>query len=121
MDSNRQKIYSPRTVLGILTGVGATILLIVSIRNYILATILGMLVAMAISGRSTPGEFAVTGFITGSVAGLYLGAGSYILWSDNTAVNMLAGMLFTGLLCSAYGYFTGKIIQFYKQGNELHF
>jgi hypothetical protein len=121
MDSNRQNISSLRTVLGKLIGVGTTILLIVSIRNYILATILGMLIAMAISGRSTPGEFAVTGFLTGSVAGLYLGAGNYFLWSDITAVNMLAGMLFTGLLCAAYGYFTGKIILFYKQGNGLHF
>ena len=121
MYSSRQNMISVRAALGILVGASASILLISTMRNYILATILGMLVAMIISGRSTPVEFAVYGFLTGSIGGLYMGAGDTITWSEVRGLNMLVAMLFTGFLCAGYGYFTGKMLILFKQGRGPFF
>lgn len=105
-----------RIIVGVLAGAGLSMVLMSFIRNYILATILGMLVAVIISGRSTPREFALTGFLAGAMAGIYLGAASYINWIEVTSLNMLAAMLFTGLLCAGYGYLIAKLQQVLKKG-----
>jgi hypothetical protein len=112
----RKNLMIVRMIMGVIVGAGVSILLMSFIRNYILATILGMLVALAISGRSTPSYYALIGFLTGALAGIYLGATPNINWIDITGLNMLAVMLLTGFLCAGYGYLIGKLQQVLKKG-----
>ena len=129
MDSNGQSFFSGRVILGILAGVTASILFISFMRNYVLATVLGMLVAVMIADLEQPRKFAMLGFITGSIAGLYLGARNFLIQGElhmaldylGLAISMLAGLVLTGLLCALYGFITGKVLILYQKGQGPFF
>lgn len=129
MNVSRQSFFSSRVILGILAGVVASILFIQIMRNYVLATVLGMLAAVIVSRLTRPVELAGLGFITGALAGLYLGARNTLSGDElaaagdylSLALYMLGWLLFTGLVCGVYGFITGKFLALYKQGRGPFF
>lgn len=116
-------------LLSITAGAAAAILLSLFMRNYALAAVLGSLLAISIAGLEKPREFAILGIATGSLAGLYLGARYYLALgglnrlSDfaRLGISMLAGLLLGGLVCAAYGWVIGKVLELYKQGRGPFF
>jgi hypothetical protein len=124
--SNRPFI-SWRVFLSILAGVAASILFISYIRNYILATVLGLLVGVWIADLPQPRDSALLGLVTGALTGLYLGwrnapvpAGIFP-GSPLLATSLLGWLVLTGLVCTVYGFVAGKFIQLYRKGQGPFF
>ena len=69
MNAKHDTFFTPRIILSILSGSAAAILLISMMHNYIIATILGMLVTVIISDRLQPKILVILGSLVGSVAG----------------------------------------------------
>lgn len=128
MEPIKKRFFTGRVILSILAGVAAAILFMSFMRNYLLASVLGLLVAALIVRLSQPGEYALLGAITGGLAGLYIGARNYLLQAPagsldypTLALYMLGGLLLTGLLCALYGFLTGKFLALYRQGRGPFF
>lgn len=129
MNPENHSFFSPRILLAILSGSAAAILLISLMRNYLLATILGMLVAVTISDRQEPKNLVLLGSLVGSIAGLYWGGRNYVLSSPGQInfadpaliLAMLGGLLLSGLLCAVYGWIIGKLLVLYRQGHGPFF
>lgn len=124
-----RSLFSVRMVLSVVAGVTTSVMLISFMRNYILATVLGSLVAIAISGLRQPKECAWLGLACGSLAGFYLGARNYLAVDDlriaedmSALASSLVGWLaLTGLLSAFYGFLTGKFFVLYKKSQGPFF
>lgn len=129
MNTRKGALFSSRIILAILVGSAAAIAFISLMRNYLLATVLGMLLAVVISDRQEPKSLVILGSLVGSIAGLYWGGRSYAL-SAQGSINfvdpffllaLLGGLLLSGLLCAIYGWIIGKLLVLYHQGRGPFF
>ena len=129
MNARHETFFTLRIILSILSGSAAAILLITMMRNYILATILGMLVTVIVSDRLQPKSLTILGSLVGSVAGLYWGGRNYAL-SASGRINfadplfilaLFGGLLLSGLLCAIYGWIIGKLLVLYRKGRGPFF
>jgi hypothetical protein len=124
-----KQFFTPRVLLSITAGAAAAILLSLFMRKDTLAALLGFLLAISIAGLEKPLEFAILGSIAGSLIGLYLGARNYLVLGRSGSltdfaglgISMLAGLLLSGLVCAAYGWIIGKVLELYKQGRGPFF
>jgi hypothetical protein len=106
-----KKYLTPRVLLSISAGIAGAILFSLLVRNYILAIIIGLLLATSIAGMEKPRECIILGGATGSLVGLYVGARYYLTEGELNGLNdfarlgitMLAGSVLSGLICSIYG------------------
>lgn len=129
MKSVRRTLFSRRNILGILIGVFTSLVLVSWMRNYILASILGMMVTLIIADLRQPTELAMLGLVTGSMAGLYRGVRNYLISGEvpiNTIdkgliISVLGGLILTGLICASYGFILGKIFRLYNKGQRVFF
>ena len=125
----RQVLFSRRNILGIVLGVVASVIFISLMKNYLLASILGMMVTLLIVDLRQPKELAVLGFVTGSMSGLYWGARNYVI-SGEALVNltdtglitpMLGGLVLIGLVCSGYALILSQIFHLIAKGERPFF
>lgn len=124
-----KKYLTPRVLLSISAGIAGAILFSLFIRNYVLATILGLLLATSIAGLEKPRECVLLGSATGSLVGLYVGARYYLAEGElnglsdfaGLGITMLAGSVVSGLICAVYGWITVKILELDKQGRRPFF
>lgn len=124
-----KKYLTPRVLLSISAGIASAILFSLFIRNYVLATILGVLMATSIAGLEKPRECVLLGSATGSLVGLYVGARYYLAEGKlgspidlaELGITMLAGSMLSGLICAVYGWITVKILELNKQGRGPFF
>jgi hypothetical protein len=127
MEPTRESTFTPRVILGIVAGIAFSLLLIYLKSGYQFAPILGLLVAMSIANLNQPGEFAMLGFASGSLSGLFLGLSIYLNSNRlnptpvGIALALLVGAVISGLICAVYGYVIGKILSYYKQGRGPFF
>lgn len=129
MDSKKVSFISTRIILAILGGSTASIILMFWIRNYLLASVLGMLVTILIADQLQPKRAALLGLIVGCLAGLFWGWRNYRLtvqagvdlFDPALILAMLTGLLLSGLLCAAYGWIIGKLLILYRQGRGPFF
>jgi len=124
MNSNKESFIFTRIILAILGGSIASIVLMFWIRNYLLASVLGMLVAIMIADHLQPKRTALLGLIVGCLASLFWGWRNYRLtvqagvdsFDPALILAMLTGLLLSGLICAVYGWIIGKLLTLYKQG-----
>ena len=124
MKTTKQTFMSGRVILAIVAGVAGSILFISIMRNYMLATVIGAIIAMMVAGERPRTQFTLLGLITGGFAGLYLGSQAYWLTDllpglhlgANLIVSLLSGLIVTGLLCAVYGFLIGSILALYRKG-----
>ena len=124
-----KQFFTPRVLLSISAGIAGSVLLSLFIRNYVLATILGLLIATSFAGLQKPTECVLLGSTTGSLVGLYVGARYYLAEGElgslrdfaGLGITMLAGSVLSGLLCAAYGWITVKILKLDEQGRDRSF
>jgi len=129
MNPTLKKYLTPRVLLSISAGIAGAILFSLFIRNYVLATILGLLLATSIAGLEKPRECVLLGSATGSLVGLYIGARYYLAEGElrglsdfaGLGITMLAGSVLSGLFCAIYGWITIKILELDKQGRGPFF
>lgn len=129
MNPIRKQFFTPRVLLSIIAGIAGAILFSLFIRNYVLAMILGLLLATSIAGLEKPRECVLLGSATGSLVGLYVGARYYLAEGELSSlrdfaglgITMLAGSILSGLLCAAHGWITVKILELDKQGRGPFF
>ncbi len=129
MNPIRKHFLTPRVVLSIIAGIAGAIMFSLFIRNYVLAMILGLMLATSIAGLEKPRECVLLGSATGSLVGLYVGARYYLAEGELSSlrdfaglgITMLAGSILSGLLCAAYGWITVKILKLDKQGQGPFF
>jgi hypothetical protein len=125
----RQVVFSRRNILGIVLGVVASVIFISLMKNYVLASILGMMITLLIVDLKQPGELAMLGFVTGSMAGLYSEARNYVismeapvnLTDTGLITSMLGGLIWTGLVCGGYAFVLGIIFRLLARGERPFF
>lgn len=125
----RQVFFSRRNIFGILLGAVASFIFISLMKNYVLASILGMMITLIIVDLRQPSELAMLGFVTGSMAGLYSGARNYVvsmevpvnLMDTGLITSMLGGLILTGLICGGYAFVLGIIFRLLSKGERPFF
>jgi hypothetical protein len=129
MNPIRKQFFTPRVLLSISAGIAGAIMFSLFIPYYVLATILGLLLATSLAGLEKPRECVLLGSTTGSLVGLYVGARYYLAEGELSSlrdfaglgITMLAGSILSGLLCAAYGWITIKVLKLEKQGRGPFF
>ena len=129
MNPSQKKFLTPRVLLSLIAGIAGAISFSLLMRNYVLATIFGLLLATSIAGMEKTRECIILGGATGSLIGLYVGARYYLTEGElnglsdfaRLGITMLAGSVLSGLICSIYGWITVKILDLDKQGRGPFF
>lgn len=122
-------LFSRRNILGILLGVVASFILITLMKNYLLASVLGMMITLIVLHLRQPREMTILGLVTGSIAGLYCGARNYLSSGNipmsftdaGLIISMLGGLVWTALVCAGYAFLLGRFFQLYTKGERPFF
>ena len=129
MKSIKHILFSRRNIVGVLLGIAASLVFLSLVKNQVLGAILGMMVTLMIVDTRQTAELTILGLMTGSAAGLYWGARSYInsaevpvnFTANDLITSMVSGLVWIGLICACYGFLLGKFFDFYKKGARIFF